>query len=92
MSRAPAVSAKREFKHLYNSREWREGRIEHLREHPCCKRCDVEGLVTEATIVDHKIPHQGNPELFFDRDNWESMCKPHHDSVKQREEHEQGYR
>lgn len=92
LSRLPVTSAKQDHKALYNSREWREGRIEHLRANPCCKRCDDEGRVTEATVVDHKVPHQGNRELFFDRDNWESICKPHHDSDKQREEHEQGYR
>ena len=35
-----------------------------------------------ATIVDHKIPHRGNYELFWDSDNWQSLCKRCHDSGK----------
>ncbi len=39
--------------------------------------------VVLATVVDHKIPHKGDETLFWDRKNWQSLCKPHHDGTKQ---------
>lgn len=34
-----------------------------------------------ATDVDHIVPHKGNHELFWDRDNWQALCHHCH-SVK----------
>ncbi|MFT0533945.1 HNH endonuclease signature motif containing protein [Castellaniella hirudinis] len=47
----------------------------------CAKRGVAEPL---ATIVDHRIPHRGDQALFWDRSNWQGLCKTHHDSTKQR--------
>lgn len=61
---------------------WERARTAWLRLHPLCA-CDqcAEGQlqVTEATVVDHKVPHRGDMKLFWDRDNWQSMSKPCHD-------------
>jgi 5-methylcytosine-specific restriction endonuclease McrA len=46
--------------------------------------CRDKGRVTVATVVDHIIPHRGDQALFWDVSNWQSLCKPHHDSDKQR--------
>ena len=46
--------------------------------HPLCAECQRHGRVTAATVVDHIIPHRGNMELFWDRDNWDSLCAPCH--------------
>lgn len=40
--------------------------------------------------MDHTIPHKGDPALFFNPDNLQSLCKTHHDSTKQREEKQGG--
>jgi hypothetical protein len=42
--------------------------------------------VTAATVVDHIEGHQGDHERFWNPDNWQSLCKRHHDSTKQRDE------
>jgi 5-methylcytosine-specific restriction endonuclease McrA len=42
--------------------------------------------VTAATVVDHRVPHQGDQALFWDRSNWAALCQTHHNSTKQREE------
>jgi len=42
------------------------------------------GKVTAATVADHKTPHKGDEGLFFDELNLQSLCKPCHDSAKQR--------
>ena len=44
------------------------------------------GRATIATIVDRARPHRGDLRLFFDPENLVSLCKPHHDATKQRQE------
>lgn len=76
----------------YDSR-WDKARRTFLAEHPLCVMCEREGRVTPATVVDHIKPHRGDQDLFWDRANWQPLCKAHHDSAKQREEargHAQG--
>ena len=66
--------------------QWTRERNRYLNKHPLCVECQQEGQVTAATVVDHKIPHRGNQELFWDRSNWQSLCKPHHDRKTARED------
>ncbi len=65
---------------------WRKARKGHIRNHPICVLCWLEGIVTPATVVDHIKPHRGDPKLFWDRNNWQSLCKRHHDSKTARED------
>jgi len=65
---------------------WQQARAIHLRQHPLCVYCEEEGRVTAATVVDHRIPHRGDQTLFWDRKNWQSLCKACHDGRKAREE------
>jgi hypothetical protein len=43
-------------------------------------------MVTAATVVDHIDAHHRDHEKFWDTGNWQSLCKHHHDSTKQRQE------
>ncbi|WP_223866012.1 HNH endonuclease [Salipiger aestuarii] len=36
-----------------------------------------------ATVVDHIQPHKGDKALFWDRNNWQPICKHCHDRCKQ---------
>ncbi len=36
-----------------------------------------------SPVVDHKIPHRGNSDLFWDDNNLEAVSKAYHDSTKQ---------
>ncbi len=48
---------------------WRKVRAYYLSKHPICVRCnDI------ATVVDHVTPHKGNKTLFWDSNNWQSLC------------------
>jgi 5-methylcytosine-specific restriction endonuclease McrA len=67
-------------------RRWRKVRAAHLRNNPLCAYCARQGLTTLATVVDHIKPHRGDPALFWDETNWQSLCQPCHDSIKQAEE------
>lgn len=57
--------------------------------HPDNVLCRIhlrQGRAVVATLVDHIIPHRGDQQLFWRRSNWQPLCKPCHDSVKQAEE------
>lgn len=84
---------------IYNSR-WDKARLSFLKSHPLCVMCHRQGRAVAAEVVDHIKPHRlkeainaGSQEeiakaqkLFWDKANWQPLCKQHHDSTKQREE------
>ena len=62
----------------YDAR-WRRARKAFLQRHPLCAECMKEGKLTPATVVDHIVPHRGDPRLFWDEKNWQPLCKDCHD-------------
>lgn len=66
---------------------WRKARVGYLRSHPYCVMCAKQGVRTDATVVDHIKRHGGDQVLFWAKDNWQSLCKTHHDSTKQMQDH-----
>lgn len=60
---------------------WREAAKAFLSRHLHCAHCD-----DYATVVDHVIPHRGNPKLFWDQSNWQALCAHCHNSAKQARE------
>lgn len=62
----------------------------HLRDLYICQRSGV--LLTgkhpapDSPVANHKTPHRGNPDLFWDIDNIETVSKAVHDSEIQKEE------
>lgn len=72
---------------LYNYR-WQKESQQFLAEHPLCQctQCDEGRIrIKPATVVDHVIPHEGNLDLFWDRNNWQAMAKECHDLKTARE-------
>lgn len=61
------------------TRLWAKNRKVFLTDNPLCVECLKEGYTVPATVVDHKIPHRGNQELFHNQDNWQALCKTCHD-------------
>ena len=74
----------------YNSK-WRRESKKFLELHPLCVRCLEKGIATPATVVDHIIPHRGDQELFWDRSNWQPLCKKCHDHKTMTEDKEVKY-
>lgn len=80
--------------------KWQKARESFLKKHPLCVFHGQQGRTELATVVDHKVPprmkeaiESNDPEqlkearrLFWDRNNWQSLCKTCHDSIKQRME------
>ena len=66
---------------------WQRARKGFLMKNPLCVMCSAEGATRAAEVVDHVVPHRGDRNLFWDRANWQALCKQHHDSDKARQEH-----
>jgi 5-methylcytosine-specific restriction protein A len=65
---------------------WQQARAAFLAANPLCRECEKEGRVTEATVVDHIIPHKGDETLFWDEaGNWQSLCVQHHNEKTAKE-------
>lgn len=76
---------------LYNSRKWRALRDEvYVRDSYTCQKtgviCVGKHPAPNSPVADHIIPHRGNPALFWDKSNIQTVSKAYHDSQKQREE------
>lgn len=77
---------------------WQRARDGFLRSHPLCAEHARRGEDVAAELVDHitaprlkQAKDSGDPEriaaaqsLFWDRENWQSLCKLCHDTIKQR--------
>ncbi|MCY1283417.1 HNH endonuclease [compost metagenome] len=64
---------------------WQKERERFLAKHPLCCQCEKEGRVTEATDVDHIIPHRGDESLFWRESNWQPLCHSCHSAKTQAE-------
>jgi 5-methylcytosine-specific restriction protein A len=82
--------AAQEYRRLYATPQWKGLRLQQLNKEPLCRSCEAQGRVTAATVADHIKPHRGDPALFFDPDNLQSLCDEEpwrcHSSAKQSEE------
>lgn len=65
---------------------WGRARATYLTNHPLCVMCAAMGRITAASVVDHIVPHKGDPSLFWDSANWQALCAAHHNRDKQRQE------
>lgn len=63
--------------------KWQRAREFFLQRNPLCVFCQKRGRPELATVVDHIIPHKGDLKLFWDRKNWQPLCKSCHDGEKQ---------
>lgn len=50
------------------------------------------GRLTQATVVDHIVPHRGDQKLFWDESNWQPLCKPCHDKKTWNEDNNPTYK
>jgi 5-methylcytosine-specific restriction protein A len=60
--------------------DWQRERAAFLFVNDTCRR---PGCGAPATVVDHVVPHRGDRRLFWQRSNWQALCKPCHDRHKQ---------
>src|SRR5262245_5695687 len=61
------------------SRKWRDARLPYLAKHPSCVNIGKSNCLGTATVIDHIKDHKGSYGAFWDRNNWQPMCKHCHD-------------
>ena len=82
----------------HNSVAWQKASAAWLQQYPFCVLCLVRGKINERSdndrcdtqrtlVVDHITPHRGDMDLFWDQDNWQTLCRLCHDIDKSRHEH-----
>jgi 5-methylcytosine-specific restriction endonuclease McrA len=76
---------------LYGTPEWQRLRLATFaRDGYVCQRSGVLCIgkypAPNSPVANHKRPHRGDPKLFFDPDNVETVSKAVHDSLIQAEE------
>jgi 5-methylcytosine-specific restriction endonuclease McrA len=80
-----------EWRKWYNLARWKRLRWDVLvRDLFTCQMCGHIEANTSLLVGDHKIAHRGDPDLFWDIDNVQCLCKACHDTDKQRAERSQG--
>lgn len=62
------------------SYKWQKARLAYLSANPDCVLCAAYGRTTQANVVDHKVDHKGNANLFWDQDNWRPLCDHCHNA------------
>lgn len=75
----------------YKTRRWQLIREEAFaRDGYVCRQtgvlCSGTGNDWNAPVADHIVAHEGDPKLFWDVDNVQTVTKQWHDTVKQRQE------
>ena len=64
---------------IYSNARWRKLRAYILDKEPLCRRhLEKFGKYVPATMVDHIIPADDEPSLFYDEENLQSLCQPCH--------------
>jgi 5-methylcytosine-specific restriction protein A len=80
-----ASPQRREHQQLYDH-AWRRYSKKRLALHPYCVECMKRGVLKRAKVTDHVKDHDGDPVLFRDPSNHQSLCLTCH-SIKTRAEH-----
>ena len=70
--------------------QWEKARSRFLQEHPLCAMCERRGFIVAARVVDHIVPHRGDEVLFWDKANWQPLCRRCHDQSKKQQERGRG--
>jgi 5-methylcytosine-specific restriction enzyme A len=55
--------------------KWDKARATWFRRSPLCVCCEANGVVHQASVLDHVIPHKGDQSLFWNTANWQGLCE-----------------
>lgn len=71
----------------YKTARWRAARMAcFVRDGFTCQRCGRLEGDTSRLVCNHRVPHRGNAQMFWDEGNHMTACKPCHDGPIQAEE------
>ena len=63
-----------------SSQRYQKARRTFLARNPLCAQHRRKGQTVLAEELDHIVPVHKAPERFWDRTNWQPLCKPCHDA------------
>lgn len=79
------------WRNWYKTKRWADLRSARLKQ--VGWQCEQTGVLLirkapapDSPVLDHKIPHRGDPVLFWDPQNLQVVSKEWHDTVKQKKE------
>lgn len=61
----------------YDTARWQAARKAQIARCPLCAECTKQGRTTPATVCDHITPVRLGG-AFYDTNNHQSLCNPHH--------------
>ena len=64
---------------FYNSWPWRKASKRWRDKNPLCVKCEVNGFVVKATVVDHIVRIEAGGDK-LNEDNFQSLCTKCHNS------------
>ena len=70
---------------FYNKPAWRRFAKAKLEAEPLCRECEKRGYVRPSTQADHILPRQTHPELEWEWENIQGICRPCHARKTRRE-------
>ncbi len=53
-------------------------RKNYMAAHPLCAECQRHGIVKKSAELDHIIPVHKAPQRFYDKTNWQALCRDCH--------------
>lgn len=71
--------------HLYRKNRWKLKSERFRAANPLCAYCMKRGRAVPSEVADHKTPHKGDEESFWNGELI-ALCKACHDSAKKLEE------
>lgn len=71
---------------MYNTAQWQALRKIQLSKQPLCIGCESQGIVTQATVVDHLFPWRQIGKEAFYINKFQSLCYEHHAEKTQLEQ------
>ena len=85
----PFANARRTGAHLYRTQRWKRERAEYLAANPYCVAPSGDEMSAlcwaTSTVVDHRIPHRGDEQAFWNQNNWNALCRGCHNAKTGRE-------
>ncbi|WP_189367669.1 HNH endonuclease [Mesorhizobium sp. M7A.F.Ca.ET.027.02.1.1] len=80
-----------EWRGWYKTARWQKLKMRvHIRDLFVCQvtgiLCVGKHPAPNSPVADHRIEHQGDPDLFWDEENVRTVSKAYHDGERQREQ------
>lgn len=74
---------------LYNSTRWRKDRAAYMQLNPICVQCEMNGIMTPASVCDHVTPVLDGGDV-WDWSNRQALCTTCHAIKSGKEAHTRG--